>query len=211
MGKTIRGISINQLFAWKNANLGFTILGLFYLLFPWLALGTFNNVTAMFGMMFLCIGIIRAKGSVSVLGGLFAAFLGISYFFGTIALMDIAQLWLMAIVFFVLFLIMELGFVKIGPRTTSAKTFAIVPLALLTFSLVLAFIGQNPMLTIDWTNLWVSLNYLSILMFAFLSMIELVGWHIAGANTNKLILLFAIAAIATAFMGIYQGSLWQWT
>jgi hypothetical protein len=206
----IHGLPINKMFEWKNANLGFTLLGLFYLIFPWFASGRLNNVTAMFGMMFLAIAILRAKGSVSVLGSLFVAFLGICYFFGSISLMDINLLWFLAIVMFVGSLVFELGFIKIGKSTSSAKAFVLVPLSLISFSLILALIGKNPRLIIDWKNMWTSLNYVAILLFSTVTMLDIAGWKVAGGSTNKWIMLFAIFAIATAFMGIGQGTLWQW-
>lgn len=211
MGKTsIRGIPIRELFQWKNANLGFTLLGLFYLIFPWFSSGTFDTVTAMFGMMFLGIAVLRAKGSVSVLGALCVAFLGICYFFGSIALMDIALLWTLTIVLFVGFIIFEMGFVKLGPTTSSAKAFSIVPLSLLAFSLILAFVGKNPVLTIDTTQIMVALNYLAVLLFSLFSIFDLGGWQVMGPKTDRWLLLFALLAVATAFLGIYQGSLGQW-
>jgi hypothetical protein len=210
-GKTIRGIPLNALFKWQNANLGFTLLGLFYLVFPWFTSGVFDTVTAMFGMMFLSIALLRAKASVSVLGALFAAFLGICYFFGSIAIIDTTLLWGMTVLLFIGFLIFEMGFFKVGPTTKSAKAFVIVPLSLLSFSLILAFVGKNPVLTINWSNMIVAINYLAVLLFSLFSMLDLGRWRVMGASTDKWIMLFAVAAIATAVLGVYQGTMWSWT
>jgi hypothetical protein len=207
----IQGIPSKAMFKWQNANLGFTLLGLFYLVAPWLSSGVFNTITAMFGMMFLSIGILRAKVRVSVLGALFASFLGICYFFGSVALMDITLLWGMTIVLFIGFLIVEMGFFKVGPTTKSAKAFVIVPLSLLSFSLILAFLGKNPVLTINWNQMVVAINYLAVLLFSLFSMLDLGGWRVMGASTDKWIMVFAVAAIGTAVLGIYQGSLWMWS
>lgn len=203
-------IPFNKMIEWKNANLGFTLLGLFYLVFPWFATGVFNNVTAMFGMMFLAIGLLRAKGSVSVLGALFVAFLGICYFFGSISFMDKALLFTLSILLFIGFLVFELGFVKFGRKTSGAKAFVLVPLSLIVFSLVLAFIGKNPTLTISFTNMWIPLNYLAILLFSLVSMLDIAGWRVMGSSTGKWAMIFAIVAVVSAFMGIGAGTLWQW-
>lgn len=211
MTRTFRGIPINQLLQWKTGNLGFTLLGLFFLLFPWFSSGVFNTTVALFGMMFLSAGIIRAKSKCTALGGFFAACLGICYFFASFAFIDAAFLWTASILLFVGFLIFELNVVKFGPSTSKAKAFIVVPLSLLSFSLILAFVGKNPMITIEWTNLFVSLNYLSILLFSMLTLFDIGGWRIAGSKTNLWIMLFAVAAIATAFLGTYQGTLFQWS
>lgn len=209
--KAIRGLKIEELFNWKNGNLGFTLLGVFYLIFPWFASGVLNTMTAIFGMMFLSIAILRARPSVSVLGALMVAFLGISYTFGSIAFLPVALIWTYTIVLFAIFLVFEFQFLKFGPSTSSAKGFAIVPLSLLSFNLILAFIGKNPTLAISWNQGLVAINYLAILLFSFVSMCDLGGWKVMGSSTDKWILAFAILAVATAFLGTYQGTLFQWS
>jgi len=210
MSKKTRDIQLKSLVQWQTGNLGFTLLGIFYLLFPWFTSGVFDTGTALFGLMFLSIGIIRSKSKATVLGALFAALLGICYFSSSIAFLDISFLWVASILLFIGFIVFEMGFLKFGPVTEKAKAFIVVPLALLSFSLILAFIGKNPMLTISWSNLWVAMNYLTVLLFSIFSMLGVVGWDVMGKNTNKWVMLFAVAAIATAFMGTYQGTLFQW-
>lgn len=210
MSKTIRGIQLKSLVQWQTGNLGFTLLGIFYLLFPWFTNGALDTGSAMFGMMFLSVGILRAKAKATVLGGLFAALLGITYFATSVAWLDTGFTWMASILLFIGFVVFEMGFIKFGPVTEKAKTFIVVPLALLSFSLILAFVGYNPMLTISWSNIWVALNYLAVLLFAMFSMLSVVGWDIMGKNTSKWVMLFAVAAIATAFIGTYQGTLQSW-
>jgi hypothetical protein len=56
----------------------------------------------------------------------------------------------------------------------------------------------------------VAINYLAVLLFSLFSMLDLGGWRVMGASTDKWIMLFAVAAIATAVLGVYQGTMWSW-
>ena len=210
MEKSFRGIPLNQMFNTKNANLGFTLLGIFYIIFPML-LSALDYSTLIFGIMFLTVAIVRAKTRISVIGGLSAAFIGIIYFMASTNIMSLDMLWTLTLVFAVIFFIFELGFFKYGPVTSKARAFAVIPLALLAFSLILAFIGYNPYIIINWNNLWSALNYLCVLLVSLLGLLQITGWNVLGKqNTNKWILIFALGAVATAFLGTYQGTLFQW-
>ena len=209
-GRSVRGIPLNALVNTQNANLGFTLMGLFYLLFPFLLSGL-DYSTAIFGIMFLTIAIIRAKSRITVIGGLAAAFIGIIYFMASVNAMNIDTLWTLTLILAAIFFIFELGFLKYGPTTSRAKAFAIIPLALLSFSLILAFIGYNPYIVIDWNRIWSALNYLCVLLVSLLGMLQIAGWNVIGKkSTNKWLLIFALGAVATAFLGTYQGTLFQW-
>ena len=209
-GRTVRGIPLNALVNTQNANLGFTLMGLFYLIFPFL-LSSLDYSTVIFGIMFLTIAVIRAKSRISVIGGLAAAFIGIIYFMASISAMNIDTLWTLTLILAAIFFIFELGFLKFGPTTSKAKAFAIIPLALLSFSLILGFIGYNPYIVIDWDRIWSALNYLCVLLVSLLGMLQIAGWNVIGKkNTNKWLLIFALGAVATAFLGTYQGTLFQW-
>ena len=209
-GRTVRGIPINALFNTKDGNLGISLMALFYILFPFLLSGL-DYSTLIFGIMFLTVAIIRAKGRISVIGGLAAAFIGIIYFIASVNAMNINTLWTLTLVFAAIFFVFEFGFIKYGPTTSKAKAFAIIPLALLSFSLILAFIGYNPYIRIDWNRIWSALNYLCVLLVSLLAMLQISGWNVIGKkNTNKYILIFALGAVATAFLGTYQGTLFQW-
>jgi hypothetical protein len=212
MGKTARGVSINALIDYKNANLASFLLGIFYVLFPWFSSGQLNETTAIFGFMFLTIAIMRAKKSNTVLGGLCQAFIGVIYLFALAGLVDMTILWFFSIALLLIFFVLELGFVKFGPITPHADAFQIVPLTILVVGLLLSMIGYSTLFTIPWqANLLVSLNYVAIFMFSLLSMFQLAGWNIGGRSTNTWIMLFAAIAVITAVVGTYQGTLWQWT
>ena len=208
--RSVRGIPLNALVNTEDANLGFTLMGLFYLIFPFL-LSSLDYSTIIFGIMFLTIAIIRAKTRISVIGGLAAAFIGIIYFMASVNAMDIDTLWTLALILAAIFFILELGFLKYGPTTSKAKAFAIIPLALLSFSLILGFIGYNPYIVIDLDRIWSALNYLCVLLVSLIGMLQIAGWNVIGKeNTNKWLLIFALGAVATAFLGTYQGTLFQW-
>ena len=211
MSRTIRGIPINALLNYRNANLGAFLLGIFYLIFPWMTSGVLDETTAIFGLMFLTISIMRAKGSNTVIGGLCQAFIGISYFLAIANIINIATLWTLTLILAAIFFVMELGFIRFGPVTKKADAFQLVPFTLLSFILLLSIAGYSPVLRIDWNNTLVAINYVAIFLFSALSMLQLAGWNVAGKNTNQWLMIFAIVAIGTALFGTYQGTLWQWT
>lgn len=211
MTRSTTKIPFNALLKWENGNLGVFLLGLFYLIFPWMTSGVLNETTAIFGLMFLTIAVMRAKGSNTVVGGLCQAFIGVIYICAIGGLISMATLWTTAIILTAIFFVLEMGFFKFGPITKKADAFQIVPLTLMTFALLMAISGQSTLFVIDWGNMLVALNYVSIFLFCALATLQLAGWNIAGKNTNKYIMLFAVLAIALAIFGTYQGTLWQWT
>lgn len=204
----------NALFDWKNANLGAFMLGVFYLIFPWMTSGVLDEGMAIFGLMFLTISIMRAKGSNTVIGGLMSGFIGVIYLCAIGGVVNMATLWMFTLIFAAIFFIFEMGIFKIGPISKKADAFQIVPFTLMTFALLLSMTGYSTIFIIDWSgNIIVALNYLAVFLFCALSMLQLAGWNVAGtdAKTNKWIMLFAVVAIAVAVFGTFQGTLWQWT
>lgn len=203
-------LPFKQLTSFKSGTLGSFALGVFYLIFPWFTQGALDPLMSIFGLMFLTIAFMRAKGSNTVIGGLCQSFIGIMYVFAVGGVISIDNLWILSIVCTALFFILELGFVKLGPTTKRSDAFQIVPLTLMTFVLLLSIIGYTSIFVIDMNNLMVTGNYIAVFLFCALSMLQLAGWNIAGKNTNKWITIFAVAAIALAFIGTYQGTLFQW-
>ena len=209
-------LSFSSLIDYKTGNLGAFMLGIFYLLFPWFTSGILNETMAIFGLMFITIAVMRAKGSNTVLGGFMQAFIGIVYILALAGIMPIATLWIFAIILTVAFFILEMGYVKFGPTTQKADAFQIVPFTLMTVALLVSIIGYSNLFIIDWGNLLVALNYVAVFLFCALSMFQVAGWNIAdkkkteSKTTNKYIMLFAVAAVITAVAGTYQGTLFQW-
>jgi hypothetical protein len=209
--KSVRGVSLGALTNYKNANLASFLLGLFYLLFPWFSSGLLNETTAIFGLVFLTVAIMRAKASNTVLGGLFQAFIGVLYLFALAGLVPISIVWFSALLLAAVFFIMELGYVKIGPVTKKADSFQVVPFTILTIGLLLSFLGYSTLFIINWQNILIALNYVAVFLFSLTSALQLAGWDIAGKkHTNTWLMFFAVAAIATAVAGTYQGTLFQW-
>lgn len=205
-----KSIKLNALVNYKKGNLGATLLALVYLIFPWFNTGTLDPTIAIFGLMFLTIAVMRAKPKNSVISGLCQAFIGIIYLFAITGIIPVATLWTLTLVLAAIFFILELGFVKFGPTTSKADAFQIVPLTLLAFGLIVSILGYSTLFVIDWQNTLVALNYVAILLFCLLSLLQVAGWNIAGKSTNTWIMVFAIAAIATLVLGTTQGTLWQW-
>ena len=211
MNKSTRGLSFNALLNYKNGNIASFALGIFYIIFPWLSSGILNETMAIFGLMFLTVSIMRAKPSNTVIGGLFQAFIGVIYLFALAGLVNMTVLWFLTIGLAFIFFVFELGFVKFGPTSKKADVFQAVPFTILAFGLLLSITGYATLFVIDWQNWLIALNYVAVLLFSLMSALQLAGWNIAGKNTNTWLTVFAVAAIVTAVVGVYQGTLFQWT
>jgi len=207
-----RGIPWARLFDWKSGNLGAMMLAITYLVLPWLTTGIFDATTTIFGIMFLTMAVMRAKPNNSVFGGLFQAFIAVGYLFAVAGVMNTSILWILTILLAIGFFIFELGFVKWGPTTSKADAFQIVPLTILAFSIVTTLAGYNQLYTIDFNRIFSALNYIGLMLFCFVSAFQLSGWSVTGneAGTNKLILVLALMTVASAILGIYQGTLFAW-
>lgn len=205
-----RGINLGALTNYKTGNLASFVLGIFYIIFPWLSLGQFVPEVTIFGLVFLTIAVMRAKASNAVLSGLAQAFIGVIYVFAIAGIIDVAFLWILSIGLVALFFILELGFIKIGPITKKADAFQIVPLTILSFGLMLSIAGYSDLFVVSWSSPLIALNFVAILLFCLFSLLQIAGWNVAGKSTNTMILLFAVGAIATAILSVYQGSLLAW-
>jgi hypothetical protein len=211
MVKYSKGLSFNALLNYKNGNIASFALGIFYIIFPWLSSGVLNETMAIFGLMFLTVSIMRAKPSNTVIGGLFQAFIGVIYLFALAGLVNMTVLWFMTIGLAFVFFIFELGFVKFGPVSKKADVFQVVPFTILAFGLIISMAGYSTLFVIDWQNWLIALNYVAVLLFSLMSALQLAGWNIGGKSTNTWLTVFAVAAIVTSVVGVYQGSLFQWT
>lgn len=206
-------LSIGALLSWEKANLAPFALAIFYLIFPPIWSGSMDQTTMIFGLMFLTITIMRAKGSNYVISGLVQAFIGVSYFSAVAGLIALEALWILSIVCFVIFLVFELTSFHFGPRTNRSDAFQIVPLCILGFTLVMALANYGSIYVIDFANPLSALNYVAVMLFCFVYMFQIAGWNVTGKQktTNYLILALAIGAIFFAFAGTTQGTLWAWS
>lgn len=198
------------MFRWKTANLGLTIVGLWYLILPWLATRAMNQSMMLFGFTFVAISLVTARTKPTVLGCLFAMLIGISYFFGIAGSIGGTILWPLSIILFGATLVFELGIVKFGPTNAKAKVLTIVPLAVMGFSIFLGLVGYNPLVIFNWTYWMISLNYLSIMMFAWIYILDYAGWRPFKNRTPMVMNLLAITAVALSVLGMAQGSLFAW-
>jgi hypothetical protein len=199
---------IKQMLSWKAANIGPTLIGFWYLVLPWLATKSMDQSMMLFGFTFLSIGLIRARSKPTVLGCLFAMFIGLAYFFTFANFISMAALWIVSLVLFAMVLVFELGIFKFGPTNAKAKVLTIVPLAVLSFSLLLGVAGYNPLIHFNWTSATlIAINYIAIMLFGFLYVLDYAGWRPLGSKTGTWLNLLAIAAVALSAIGLAQGSL----
>ena len=205
-------VPFKQMLQWKTGNFAPTILGLWYIIVPFLAgAKTMNQAMAVFGFTFLSIGIINAKSKPTVLASLFSALIGISYVFSMMTTVSSAILWSVSIILFLLVLVFEFDIFKFGPTSSSAKVMTIIPLALLGFSIILGLAGYNPFIKFDFTHkMLVGLNYLAVMVFCWLYVFDYAGYRPFKAKTNTWMNIMALAAVLLSLVGVYQGSLFQW-
>jgi len=197
--------------SYQKGTLGYFLLFIAYVFLPWFTNGVIDQTLTIFGLMFLCIAVMRGKGSNTVLGGLFCAFMGIVYLAALAGFIELAFLWLFAILLTVGFFIFELGLIKFGPTSRKSDAFQLVPLTLLSFILLLGIIGKSNLITFNTGDIVSMLNYLAMTMFVVVSMLDVAGWKLFKSNNNKWITMFAAIAVITAFLGIYGLPLVQWT
>jgi len=205
-------IPYKQMLNWKTGVLGFTLLGIWYIILPFLG-GAINQSMVLFGFTFLASGIVLANSRPTVLGALFAALIGMSYFMMVATAISSAILWTLSIVLFLGVLVFELGIYKLGPSSADAKALTIIPMALLGFSVLLGIAGYNPTIFFTWTgNSWaIALNYVAVMLFAWLHVLNYAGYKPLGKNTMLWMVIMAVVAVGLSLLGIAEGwGLFQW-
>jgi uncharacterized membrane protein len=64
------------------------------------------------------------------------------------------------------------------------------------------------MITFNWTSATlIAINYIAIMLFGFLYVLDYAGWRPLGSKTGTWLNLLAIAAVALSAIGLAQGSL----
>lgn len=206
-------IPYKQMLNWKTGILGFTLIGLWYIILPFLGGGDINQSMVLFGFTFLASGMVLANSRPTVLGSLFAALIGMSYFMMVATAINAAILWTLSIALFAGVLVFELGIFKFGPTNTHAKALTIIPMALLGFSVLLGIAGYNPTIHFTWTgNSWaIALNYVAVMLFAWLHVLNYAGYMPLGKHTMLWMVVMAVIAVGLSMLGIAQGwGLFQW-
>lgn len=195
---------------WKTVNLGLTILGVWYLILPWLATRAMNQSMMIFGFTFVAISLVTARAKPTVFGCLFAMLIGIGYFFGIVGNIGGTILWPLSIGLFVATLVFELGILKFGPTNARAKVLTIVPLAIMGFSILLGLVGYNPLVVFNWNNWMISLNYLCIMLFSWIYILDNAGYQPFHKRTAFIMNALALTAVGLSVVGMAQGSLFAW-
>jgi len=204
MGKM--SIPFKQMVNWKSGNIGPLLIAATFLLIPFLmgikVLQTTSNI--LFGLTFLCIALIRAKPSPTVIGSFFTALLGLAYFMTVMTTAD-AWLWMASLFFVAITVVFEIGLFKFGPSNSKAKVLTIIPVTLLGFYILLGIAGQNPKITFNW-NVWgVALSYIALMVFCFLYTFDYAGYKPFKAKTVLYMNIMAIAVLGLQVLGLMQG------
>lgn len=204
-------VPLKQLTSWKDGNIGPFLVGVWYVILPFLASQAMNMTMIIFGFTFLAAALVRAKSKPSVLGSLAAAFLGVTYFMFVMTAVPQAALWAIAVLLFALVAIFELEVFKFGPSTSKGKELTVVPFTILGFAILIGLAGYNPVIHFNWASFsLIGVSYLAMAAFCFLYVFDMIGYRPLRRNTVSLMNLTCIAVIALSMLGIYQGSLFQW-
>jgi hypothetical protein len=210
-----------EMLSWKSGNLGLTVLGLWYMLLAFMSPTHFgvpgistvaNQGIFTFGIMFFTVALINAKARPTVLGSLAAMLIGLSYFMGFVATMNIAVLWMLSLGLFALVLVFEFDVFKFGPSGNKAKLLTIVPLAVIGFSLLLGLAGYGP-IRFNWGYPLSAFNLVAVLALSWLYVWDYVGSgrrQILGMSMNTWLNVTALLAVVLSLLGVAQGSLFSW-
>jgi hypothetical protein len=205
-------IPFKQMANWKTGNIAPFLLGIWYIILPFLAqTANINMKMLLFGFTFFSISLIRVKSRPTVLASLATALLGINYFLFMMTTINQNILWTLSIILFALVLVSEFDIFRFGPSSAQAKDLTIVPLTILGFAILLGIAGYNPYIRFDWSRqMLVCLNYLAVMLFCFLFVFDRIGYRPFGRSTITYMNLMAVAAVLLSVIGVYQGSLFQW-
>ena len=199
------------MFDYHKGNLGISLLAIFYIAFPIVALRAIDTNLLIYGLMFLTIAIMRAKESNSVLAGFIQALMGVIYILAIAGVLSSTYLMVFGILLTAIFFAFEASIVKFGPITKKADAFQVVPFTLLSVGILLSLFGLSTLFQASFASFsWTTLNFVAILLFSIFSAFQITGWNLAKNNTNKFLILFAIGAVATTLLGTYEGVLFQW-
>ena len=196
-------IPLKTMFKWNSKSFAPSLLGVWFIIYPWFTKGVLTPETAIFGFTFFAIGLISAGTKApTLIASLLTAFLGINYFLYSMNAITSPMLWTFSMIMFAVVLVFEFGIFKIGPSTVQAKDLAIVPLTLLGFAILLGLAGINPYITINWNRyILVGISYLALMVFCFLFVFERVGYRPFGKNTVTWLNIMAIATVALTLFG----------
>lgn len=206
----IKTVFNKNLVSYQKSTLGFSLMAVAFIFLPWLNQGVIDQTLTIFGILWLQIAVMRAKGANTVIGGLCTAFIALSYMSVIGGIISIIYLFPLTLGLTALFFILEMGFFKFGPTTQKSDAFQIVPMAIMSFILITGLLGYNSLFVFNMNDIMGAINYLGLLFFSVLTMLDVAGWKIMGKKTNLWITIFALAVVATAFMDAYGISLFRW-
>jgi hypothetical protein len=202
---------IKAMLSWKNGTLAYTLIGLSYLIAPFIVSNALNYGLILFGCLFIAIGLIQARKKPSALGCFFAMLLGLCFFFGNYGTISIAALWGLSLLFFVLVLVFELDIIKFGPSSAKGKVLLTIPLGVLAFNYLLAFaapyLNFHSPIMINYAVWMVVFNYLAVMLVCWIGVFNFAGYKLLGKSTNTWFNLLALVSVALVFLSAFQGAI----
>lgn len=192
--------TLKMLFNWKTGNLGRALLAFFWLLFPWFTSGMFDTTLVIYGLMLLQLAFMNAKSKNSVIAGIACSASGFVYLSALVNLINIATLWILEILLTLIFFVTELGILKFGPSTSQARVATVLPYGLITFSILFSILGFCTIYAINFANFIVSIPMICMFLYSGLSFLQILGWDMFKAKTDKAIMFFAFAIVAISIL-----------
>lgn len=199
-------ISTSQLFNTKKSSLGLIAFGLYLCFAPFLLSGTWDYANLVMGLTFIACALILAIGSPRVFSGLLVGFVGVVNLLTIANVFDLGTAWMLTLV--CIFGLIFLEYAKFGKASKKAQTSVIVPMVSLFFMFLLALVGLNPVMQVDWaTSMIKAINYVALMFFTGLLSFEFLGWKIMKKNQGLWITVLGLFCVVTSFLGVYYGTL----
>lgn len=200
-------ISLPQLFSTKSGSIALTLTGIYYCIINLILMGSIDYTDLILGLTFIAVAVVYAKPKPLVLSGVLAGFLGVVNLLSIANVLPINTGWILTLVFAIAVIIMEAG-LKWGKASKNAKVGIIIPMLSLFFMFILAIVGINPALYVNWaTEPLKFINYLALMLLTGILSFQMLGWNLVKKNQGMWITVLGIVCVITSFIGIYQGTL----
>jgi hypothetical protein len=203
-------LSTAQLFSTKTGNIGLLLVGLYFCLVSLVMtqLQVIDEANVILGLTFICVAIMNARASPLVISGMLTGFLGVVNLLVIANVFPIDTAWMLTLICAIGVVALELTSLKFGKASKKAKIAVIIPMMSLFFMFLLAIIGYNPALYVNWaTQPMKYINYVFLMFLTGLLSFQLLGWNVMKKNQGKWITILALICVATSFVGVYQGTL----
>ena len=201
-------LSTSQLISTKTGNIGLFLLGVYFCLVNFVLVGAIDYPNVIMGLTFIGCAILYAKASPLVLSGVLVGFMGVANLLAIGNVLPIDTAWMITGVCAALVFVFEIAGVGFGKSSAQARVAVVIPMLSLFFMFVLAIIGWNPALYVDWgVNPVKFINYVALMFLTGLLSFQFLGWNLLKTNQGLWISVLGLLCVVISFFGVYQGTL----